>query len=138
VALAQHRIISPVTGVIDEVFADEGEYVIPGARIALAHDPSDLWIEANIKETEIARVPVGAAVEVRLDASSGQACSGRIERIGSAAAAEFALIPNANPAGVFTKITQRVPVRVSLEGACAQLRPGAMANLRITASGAAR
>jgi membrane fusion protein (multidrug efflux system) len=138
VALSQHVIISPINGVIDEVFADTGEHVIAGARIALMHDPSDQWIEANIKETEISRVSVGAEVEVKLDASPGQPCRGRIERIGSAAAAEFALIPNANPAGVFTKITQRVPVRVALEGACAQLRPGAMANLRITTNGAPR
>jgi membrane fusion protein (multidrug efflux system) len=138
VALGQHEIASPINGVVDEVFADKGEYVTPGARIALAHNDADLWIEANIKETEIARVTIGAAVEVRLDASPSHVCIGRIERIGSAAATEFALIPNANPTGVFTKITQRVPVHVSLEGLCAQLRPGAMANLRIATNGAGR
>jgi membrane fusion protein (multidrug efflux system) len=138
VALDQHVIESPLAGVIDEVFADKGEYIVTGARLALAHDPADLWIEANVKETDIARIRVGASAEARLDASPGRACAGRVERIGSAATAEFALIPNANPTGVFTKITQRVPVRVSLEGPCAQLRPGAMASLRIVTHDAAR
>jgi membrane fusion protein (multidrug efflux system) len=120
------------------VFADKGEYIVTGARLALAHDPADLWIEANVKETDIARIRVGASAEARLDATPGRACSGRVERIGSAATAEFALIPNANPTGVFTKITQRVPVRVSLESPCTQLRPGAMASLRIVTHDAAR
>ena len=129
--LERHDIVSPVSGVIDEVFADRGEHVATGARIALAHAPDDVWIEANIKETDLAGVRIGATVEIRMDAASG-ACDGRIERIGDVATSEFALIPNANPTGVFTKITQRVPVRVAIGAACTQVRPGAMATLRIS------
>jgi membrane fusion protein (multidrug efflux system) len=130
--LERHSIVSPIGGVIDEVFADRGEHVAAGARIALAHAPDDAWIEANIKETDLAAVRVGAHVEIRMDAADG-ACDGRVERIGDAATSEFALIPNANPTGVFTKITQRVPVRIAAGAACTQLRPGAMATLRISA-----
>lgn len=130
-ALERHAIISPVSGVIDEVFADAGEHIAVGARIALAHAPDDVWIEANIKETDLAGVRIGSHVEIRMDAAGG-ACNGRVERIGNAATSEFALIPNANPTGVFTKITQRVPVRVSIGAACEQVRPGAMATLRIS------
>lgn len=133
VELEQHAIASPLDGVIDEVFADEGEHVAPGARIALAHDPGDVWIEANIKETDVARVGVGARVEIHLDASH-EGCEGRVQRIGDVATSEFALIPNANPTGVFTKITQRVPVHVSVGRDCAQVRPGAMATLKISAA----
>lgn len=129
--LERHGIVSPVSGVIDEVFADRGEHVATGARIALAHAPDDVWIEANIKETDLGGVRIGATVEIRMDAASG-ACDGRIERIGDAATSEFALIPNANPTGVFTKITQRVPVHVAIGAACTQVRPGAMATLRIS------
>jgi membrane fusion protein (multidrug efflux system) len=129
--LERHAIVSPLTGVIDEVFADHGEHVATGARIALAHAPGDVWIEANIKETDLAGVRAGASVEIRMDAADG-ACGGRVERIGDAATSEFALIPNANPTGVFTKITQRVPVRVAIGAACTQVRPGAMATLRIS------
>lgn len=129
-ALEQHTVAAPAAGVVDEVFADAGEYVAAGARLALAHDDADVWIEANVKETEIARVMAGAHVEVHLDAAAA-ACSGAVTRIGSAATAEFALVPNANPTGVFTKITQRVPVRVVLGADCPPARPGAMAELKI-------
>jgi membrane fusion protein (multidrug efflux system) len=133
VELAQHAIVSPIDGVIDEVFAEPGEYVAPGARLALAHATSDLWLEANIKETELPRVRAGASADIRLDAAR-TSCQGVVERIGDAAASEFALIPNANPAGVFTKITQRVPVRIRLGAGCREARPGAMATLRIRAA----
>lgn len=132
VELKQHRVESPLAGVVDEVFAEPGEHVAAGARLALAHGDT-LWIEANIKEPELPRIRVGAEVEIHLDASR-VACRGVVERMGEAAASEFAVVPNANPAGVFTKITQRVPVRVALGAACGRARPGAMATLRIRAS----
>lgn len=131
--LDHHTITSPLDGIVDEVFADAGEHVQAGARIALAHATDGLWIEANIKETDIGRVTVGANVEIRLDAAA-HACSGAVERIGSTTTSEFALVANANPAGVFTKVTQRVPVRIRIGGDCEQVRAGAMANLRIKAS----
>jgi membrane fusion protein (multidrug efflux system) len=130
--LEHHTIASPINGVVDEVFADAGEHIQAGARIALAHATTGLWIEANIKEPDIGRVAVGAHVEIRLDASA-RACSGEVERIGAATTSEFALVANANPAGVFTKVTQRVPVRIRIGGDCEQVRAGAMANLRIKA-----
>jgi membrane fusion protein (multidrug efflux system) len=134
VELEQHTLASPVGGVVDDVFADEGEYIAPGARIALVHDPADIWIEANIRETEIGRVLEGARVSISFDALPGKVCSGAVEHIRSAAAAEFALIPNANPTGVFTKITQRIPVRVAFGKDCPRTRPGSMVTLKITAN----
>ena len=128
--LEHHTLVSPVDGVVDEVFADAGEHVQAGARIALAHTTTGLWIEANVKETDIARVAIGASVNIRLDAATRN-CTGAVERIGAAATSEFALVPNTNPAGVFTKITQRIPVRVRIGAECEQVRPGAMASLRI-------
>lgn len=138
VELEHHTLDSPVSGVVDEVFADEGEYVTPGTRIALVHNPSDIWIEANIKETEIDRVREGARVSISFDALPGKSCSGKVERIRSAAAAEFALVPNANPTGVFTKITQRIPVRIAPGEDCPPARPGAMVTLKIRANDDAR
>jgi len=132
VDLGLHAVVSPIDGVINEVFAEAGEHVGPGVRVALAHATGNLWLEANIKETDLARVRVGAHADIRLDAAR-QPCGGRVERIGETTTAEFALVPNANPAGVFTKITQRVPVRVRLGAACREARPGAMATLRIRA-----
>lgn len=131
--LEQHAVASPLTGVIDEVFAETGEHVAAGARLALAHGRDDMWIEAHIKEPDLPRIAPGADVEVHLDAGRS-ACHGVVERVGEAAMSEFALIPNANPAGVFTKITQRVPVRIRINADCGDVRPGAMATLRIRAS----
>ena len=131
--LEQHTITSPIDGVIDEVFAEAGEHVAPGARIALAHETQGLWMEAHIKEPDLPRIVVGAAVELRFDAAR-TSCPGEVERIGEAATSEFALLPNANPAGVFTKITQRVPVRIRIGADCGAVRPGAMATLRIRAA----
>ncbi len=130
--LEHHTITSPIDGIIDEVFAETGEHVAPGGRIALAHVGGDLWLEANIKETDLPRIRIGADTQIRLDAARAE-CQGSVERIGDAATSEFALIPNANPAGVFTKITQRVPVRIRLGADCREVRPGAMATLRIRA-----
>lgn len=131
--LSLHAIASPIDGVIDEVFAEAGEHVSPGARLALAHAREGVWLEANIKETDLPRIALGADAEIRMDAARGT-CAGVVERIGDAAISEFALIPNANPAGVFTKVTQRVPVRVKLGADCREARPGAMATLRIRAT----
>lgn len=132
VELKQHSVTSPLDGVVDEVFVEPGEHVAAGARLALAHG-AGVWIEANIKEPDLPRIRLGAEVEIQLDAVRGL-CHGVVERVGDAATSEFAVVPNANPAGVFTKITQRVPVRVRLGGDCGQPRPGAMATLRIRAS----
>ncbi len=133
VELHQHSIQSPINGVIDEVFAEPGEHVAPGARLALAHDDGAMWLEAHIKEPDLPRIAEAADVEIHLDAARA-VCHGTVESIGAAAMAEFALIPNANPAGVFTKITQRVPVRIRMGSDCHGARPGAMATLRIRAS----
>jgi membrane fusion protein (multidrug efflux system) len=138
VELEHHTLASPIAGVVDEVFADEGEYVAPGARIALVHDPDDVWIEANIKETEIGRVLAGARVSIWFDALPGRSCAGKVEHIRDAAAAELALIPNANPTGVFTKITQRIPVRIAPGEDCPRARPGSMVTLKIKANDGAR
>ena len=133
VELEQHRVLSPLDGVIDEMFAEPGEHVAPGSRLAQAHDDGAMWLEAHIKEPDLPRIATGATVEIHLDAARAS-CHGTVERIGAAAMAEFALIPNANPAGVFTKITQRVPVRIRMAADCREARPGAMATLRIRAS----
>ncbi len=138
VQLEHHTLASPLSGVVDEVFADEGEYITPGGRVALVHDPGEIWVEANIKETEIGRVLEGARVSVSFDALPGKSCTAKVAHIRSAAAAEFSLIPNANPTGVFTKITQRIPVRVALGDDCPPVRPGAMVTLKIKAHDGAR
>lgn len=122
---------APNDGLVDRIFVEEGEFVNDGQRMLLLHDPSDLWIEANIKETELSRLRVGQAVAVSVDAYPDTDFTGTVERIGSTTTANFALLPTPNPSGNFTKITQRVPVRIGLERNGMTLLPGMMVEVNI-------
>ncbi len=125
--IAERGIASPIDGVIGRVFVDPGEYLARGQRVLSLHDPERVWIETNIRETEIGRLAVGQPVRVEVDAWPGVAFEGRVERIGAAATSQFALLPRLNEAGAFTKVTQRIRVRIALERRGERLRPGTMA-----------
>jgi len=132
----EDRIVkSPLDGVVDRKFVEAGEYVSPGQRLMLLHDPGKVWIEANIKETELRRLAVGQTVQVQVDAYPDEVFEGRVERIGHSATSTFALLPSPNPSGNFTKITQRVPVRIALPQRDGKLRPGMMVEVRIATGG---
>ena len=112
-------------------FVRQGEHVAAGQRIAMFHDPERIWVEANVKETSIGRLKPGMKAEVRVDAYPGRVVRGEIHRIGQAATSQFALLPDPNPSGNFTKITQRLPVRIRLEEKDLELRPGMMVEVDI-------
>ena len=122
---------SPLKGIVDRRFVEIGEYVSPGQRLALIHDPERIWIEANIKETEVRRLKIGQPVEVTVDAYPEANLEGYVERIGSSATSTFALLPSPNPSGNFTKITQRLPIRISIDQQDGRLRPGMMVEIKI-------
>ena len=130
----KHTITSPVTGVVDQTFVNEGEYVAPGQRFALVHDSRDVWINANIKETEVQKIRQGQPVIITVDAYPGRTFSGKVLLVGSAATSQFALIPSPNPSGNFTKITQRIPVKISVEQQDGLLKPGMMVEVDIDVS----
>ena len=126
------RIIeAPLKGIVDRRFVDIGEYVSPGQRLVLIHDPEHIWIEANIKETEVRRLKIGQSVEVTVDAYPDENFEGYVERIGSSATSTFALLPSPNPSGNFTKITQRLPIRISINQKDGRFRPGMMVEIKI-------
>jgi len=130
--VTDRRVRSPIDGIVDQKFVQPGEYVIPGQRLFLVHDPKRVWIEADIKETKLSHLKPGQPVRISVDAYPDRHFSGRIERIGNAASGEFALLPSPNPSGNFTKITQRVPVRVAVEQPDGNpLRPGMMVEVDI-------
>ena len=131
VVLDQHKIRSPIAGVVDELFYDVGEHSLRGFRMALIHDPASAYVSANIKETEIRHVQPGAPVEIKVDAFPGLALDGHVARINNTTLAEAALMPNPNANGVFTKITQRISVKIEVDGAEVPLRPGTMVQVRI-------
>ena len=133
--IQDRTILMPFDGVVDRVFVDAGEYVTPGQRLMLVHDPARVRVEANVKETEIRYFRTGSPVRLRVDAYPGRNFEGVVERIGGAATSEFALLPSPNPSGNFTKITQRLPMRIALRPGAADglLRPGMMVEVEAQA-----
>jgi membrane fusion protein, multidrug efflux system len=122
---------SPISGVITRTFVTEGEFVSPGQRIALVHDPEDIWVEALVKETDIRKLSLGQVAMISVDAYPDQKFEGKIVRIGHAATSQFSLLPNPNPSGNFTKITQRLPVKVALAQRNGMLKPGMMVEVSV-------
>ena len=123
---------SPIDGIVDDKFVQPGEYVAPGQRLLLIHDPKAVWISANVKETKLTDLRPGQPVTISVDAYPDQRITGRIERIGNAATSEFALLPSPNPSGNFTKIAQRVPIRIAVvQPPGNPLRPGMMVEVDV-------
>jgi membrane fusion protein (multidrug efflux system) len=133
--LRDRSILMPFDGSIDRIFIDPGEYVAAGQRVLMLHDPSRVRVEANVKETEVRWFRPGTAVQVSVDALPGRRFEGVVERVAGAATSEFALLPSPNPSGNFTKITQRLPVRVALTPPPEPglLRPGMMVQIEASA-----
>jgi membrane fusion protein (multidrug efflux system) len=120
-------IAAPFDGVVGNKAAQPGQYVQPGARL-LALVPLDtVFVEANFKETQLARIKPGQKVEIEVDALAGRAIEGEVASIAPASGAQFSLLPPDNATGNFTKIVQRVPVRIAISRELARegvLRPG--------------
>ena len=98
----------------------------PGSASSCSTTRSEIWVEANVKETDVRLLKPGMKAEVRVDAYPGRVFAGEVFRIGQTATSKFALLPDPNPSGNFTKITQRLPVRILLTEKDPALRPGMM------------
>ena len=131
VDVEDRTIKAPVPAVIDRTFMLPGEYVAAGQRILMLHNPNEVWVEANIKETQVGQVKLGQTVHVTVDAYPGVKFTGKVTRIGSATTARFALLPTPNPSGNFTKITQRMPVKIDMVEMPKPLTPGMMVEVEI-------
>jgi membrane fusion protein (multidrug efflux system) len=124
--LEDRTLVMPFTGVVDQTFVREGEYVTPGQRLLMVHDPERVRVEANVKETDIRFFRPGKTVSITVDALPGRHFEGSVTRVGQAATSEFALLPNPNPSGNFTKISQRLPVRIAVQQDGGEIKPGMM------------
>ena len=129
--ISDRTILSPADGHVVMTFVRKGEHVTAGQRILMFHDPNQIWVEANIKETDVGLLEPGMKAQIRVDAYRDQVFSGEVFRIGQAATSKFALLPDPNPSGNFTKITQRLPVRIRLDTVEPKLRPGMMVEVDI-------
>jgi len=124
---------APVDGAVGNRSAQVGAYVGPGTQLLSLVPAQGLWVDANFKESQLARVRPGLPVTVVADVLPGQAFHGHVASLAPASGAVFSVLPAENATGNFTKIVQRVPVRVLLDGdgsRLGSLRPG----LSVTAS----
>lgn len=129
--LSDRTIKAPSKGTIDRTFIEPGEYVARGQRLLLMHNSAVIWVEANVKETDIRNVKLGAIAKISVDAYPDLVVVGEVVRIGNAATNQFALLPSPNPSGSFTKITQRLPVKIAVPQTDGLLRPGMMVEVEI-------
>jgi membrane fusion protein (multidrug efflux system) len=133
--IADRTIFSPIDGVVDKLFLNPSEFVRPGQRLMLIHNPEEVWIEANIRETDVRRIKLGAAVKVNVDAYPNRTFTGKVTHVGSSATSQYALLPNPNPSGNFTKIVQRLPIKVKVDEAGDLLSPGMMVEVSVVVDG---
>ncbi len=131
IALDRTIIRAPVTGVVGARGVRPGQYVRPGGQLMSVVPLSQTYVVANFKETQVGRLRIGQEVEVTADAFPGRRLHGRIDSFAPATGSEFALIPVENATGNFTKITQRVPVRIVIDQTGAALRPGLSVEVKV-------
>jgi membrane fusion protein, multidrug efflux system len=110
--LAYNRITAPVTGRIGKRTLEVGQRVQAGQQLT-AIVPDNVWVTANFKETQLAELKVGQPVHLSVDALPGKELVGRVDSFSPASGAQFALLPADNATGNFTKIVQRVPVKIT-------------------------
>ncbi len=136
--LQNTTILSPSDGLVAKKWVMPGDVVAPGQPIYTVYNLDDVWVTANFEETKLTSIHPGDSVEISVDAYSGLKFRGRVDLIGAAAASRFALIPPNNASGNFTKITQRVPVKMLLDslptlrnGDKPTLRPGMSVEVKL-------
>jgi membrane fusion protein (multidrug efflux system) len=133
------EIRAPVAGVVGDRQANVGDYVQPGSRLLVVNPLDRLYITANFKETQTARMLNGQAARVKIDALPGVTLRAHVESFAPGTGSEFALLPFEPGVGNFTKIVQRVPVKLRFDPGqpdVARLRPGLSARVTVALDGA--
>ncbi len=112
--LLNMTIASPIDGVISKRWVLVGDVVQPAQPIYTIYDLKNIWVTANFEETKLSTLMLNDDVEISVDTYSGRTFYGKVIQLGSNTASEFSLIPPNNASGNFTKVTQRVPVKISI------------------------
>ena len=121
------RVTAPEGGIVSRKQVEPGQLVQPGQPVLTIVSDTGVWVTANFKETQLDKVRVGEDVELEVDAYKGATVKGRVESVSAATGSKFALLPPDNATGNFTKVVQRVPVRIAITeglGKDRPLRPG--------------
>src|SRR5207244_419587 len=133
--LSYTRITAPSEGVVSKKSVEIGQLVQPGQPLMSEVPLSDVWVTANLKETQTANVTPGDPADFTVDAYPGRHVKGHVESLSPATGAKFSLLPPDNATGNFTKVVQRIPVRIRPDAqndATHPLRPGMSVVLTIT------
>jgi membrane fusion protein (multidrug efflux system) len=128
-------ILAPNNGIVARRMANVGEQVQPGQGIFSIAKTDNIWVLAYIEETEIRRVHQGAAADVHIDAFPNQIFKGKVSLVNAVTGSEFSLMPQNNASGNFTKVVQRIPIKLSVEDPNHQLKPGMSAVIDVDAKG---
>jgi membrane fusion protein (multidrug efflux system) len=132
------RIVAPEDGIVGERRVRAGQLVSPGTQI-VSLVQRQIWVQANYRETQLRHIRPGDPAEIHIDAFPGLNLKGKVAEISPASGSQFALLPPDNATGNFTKVTQRVPVKIVLEetrSGAEQLRPGLSVTAIIRTKGA--
>jgi membrane fusion protein, multidrug efflux system len=135
--LQNMTLLAPFDGVVAKRWLLEGDIVQPGQPIFTIYDIRRIWVTANLEETKLEKVKLQNDVEVHIDTYPGRIFPAKVGLIGNYTAAQFSLIPPNNASGNFTKITQRVPLRIYLNDQTPEvrekypLRPGMSVEIKI-------
>jgi membrane fusion protein (multidrug efflux system) len=125
--LSYTRVTAPVSGVVSRKQVEVGQLVQAGQPLLTVVSDTGVWVTANFKETQLHDLKVGQPVDLDIDAYGGVTAKGKVESVSAATGAKFALLPPDNATGNFTKVVQRVPVRIKVTeglGKDHPLRPG--------------
>ncbi len=126
---------APISGIVGDRQIESGEFVQPGTRLMAIVRLDALYVVANFKETQTERMLAGEKAEIYVDALPGTVIRGTVESLSPASGSEFSLLPFEPGTGNFTKIVQRVPVRIKLtpgQSGLARLRPGLSVSATVT------
>ena len=121
---------APISGIIIKKQGTVGEVISPGQTIAMIIDPNKLYITANIEETKLGNIKQGQKVDITIDQFSKQTFSGRVKYVGQASNSTFALLPSST-SGTFTKVIQKIPVKIEFDKSDKTLLPGTNAVVNI-------
>jgi membrane fusion protein (multidrug efflux system) len=132
---AHTQVTAPAAGIVADIAATPGAVVQPGVRLMTIVSQAAPYLTANFKETQVGRMRPGAAASVKVDALPGRSFTGHVDSLSPGSGSEFALLPFQPGTGNFTKIVQRVPVRIALDPGqpgLDALRPGLSAEVTVT------
>jgi membrane fusion protein (multidrug efflux system) len=133
--LSRTEIHAPISGMIGQRAARSGQYISAGAYLMSLVPDEDIWVQANFKETQIGEMQPGQKAELEFDAYPGKSIEGTVQSLFAASGAQFSLLPPDNATGNFTKVVQRIPVKLTfaadnpLKG---KIRPGMSVTVKVT------